>query len=134
MKMKIRYAATALYIRVLTYWQSLQSLDVKRPEIHVDMTDDRRDPKRVAELVGQSLRESGLREYGGAGTIHSTERVDVEVTADGDVVAVWFRCQPLPFKESFASTTRGADMRAMYADPTSHPPIHSMTFREDKTL
>lgn len=54
------------------------------------------------------------RIYGDDKTIHRTKVVDVEVNKDGKVVAVWFRCQPLPFKQSLADTGRANDMIAMY--------------------
>lgn len=38
------------------------------------------------------------RYYGDGGTIHSTGTVDVEVS-NGQVVAVWFRCQQLAFRQ-----------------------------------
>jgi hypothetical protein len=38
------------------------------------------------------------RYYGDGGTIHSTGHVDVEVDEAGEVVALWFRCQLLPFR------------------------------------
>ena len=41
---------------------------------------------------------SPARYYGDGGTIHSTTHLDVEVDDDGLVVAVWFRCQTLPFQ------------------------------------
>lgn len=44
----------------------------------------------------QELAEPG-RFYGDGGTIHGTGHLDVEVK-DGQVVAVWFRCQMLPFR------------------------------------
>jgi hypothetical protein len=37
--------------------------------------------------------------YGHDGTIHKTRYLDVEVDDDGRVVAVWFRCLMLPFKQ-----------------------------------
>lgn len=56
----------------------------------------------------QELAKPG-RFYGGAGTIHGTERLDVEV-CDGRVVAVWFRCQPLPFRQVEVDTGRRDEM------------------------
>jgi len=43
-------------------------------------------------------KEGTGRYYGGWGTIHGTDKLDVEVE-DGEVVAVWFRCQMLPFTQ-----------------------------------
>lgn len=55
------------------------------------------------------------RYYGDGGTIHDTNSLDVE-THDGLVVAVWFRCQPLPFKQAFAETERALEMVHMYEE------------------
>ena len=60
----------------------------------------------------QKLAKPG-RFYGDGGTIHHTNGLDVEVSA-GHVVAVWFRCQPLPFKVTTVSDYRAKEMRGMY--------------------
>lgn len=49
----------------------------------------------------QDLAKPG-RYYGNGGTIHGTTKLDVGVI-DGEVVAVWFRCQMLPFEQYDAS-------------------------------
>lgn len=54
------------------------------------------------------------RWYGDGGTYHNTSQLDVEVDSEGNVVAVWFRCQPLAFKQANADDRRAADMRKMY--------------------
>lgn len=54
------------------------------------------------------------RRYGDDQTVHRTDNLDVEVAADGKVVAVWFRCQPLKFKQSVANQARANDMTEMY--------------------
>ena len=61
----------------------------------------------------QELAKPG-RFYGGAGTIHSTTVLDVETDAKGRVVAVWYRCQMLPFRQSPADPQRADHMRAAY--------------------
>ena len=55
------------------------------------------------------------RFYGDGGTIHNTDHVDVEVH-EGRVVAVWFRCQPLRFKQSDWGPQRAEEMIEMYRD------------------
>ena len=45
-----------------------------------------------------AAHSTGARYYGGAGTIHGTNHLDVMVE-DGVVKAVWFRCQLLPFEQ-----------------------------------
>lgn len=54
------------------------------------------------------------RYYGDGGTIHGNTDLDVE-TSDGKVVVVWFRCQPLPFRQVDVGWHRAKEMRLMYA-------------------
>ena len=54
------------------------------------------------------------RRYGGNDTIHQTGHVDVEQDSEGNVVAVWFRCLPLPFKAVTSNDGRCQGMRFMY--------------------
>lgn len=51
--------------------------------------------------------------YGHNKTIHGTTQLDVEVHC-GHVVAVWFRCMPLPFQQCDARESRALDMERMY--------------------
>jgi len=51
------------------------------------------------------------RYYGDGGTIHSTNHLDVE-THHGKVVAVWFRCQMLPFVQTEVDDARATDMES----------------------
>lgn len=55
----------------------------------------------------------GTRYYGGNGTIHGTTNLDIE-TRDGRVVAVWFRCQALPFHKTEVRKSRAEEMERMY--------------------
>lgn len=52
--------------------------------------------------------------YGYDRTWHRTSTVDVELDGYGHVVAVWFRCMALPFKESMVGASRAKEMREMY--------------------
>lgn len=51
------------------------------------------------------------RYYGGDGTIHGNSELDVEVDSYGRVVAVWFRCQMLPFQQVQVDKRRADEMR-----------------------
>ena len=51
--------------------------------------------------------------YGYGNTIHQTGNVNVEIGPDGHVVAVWFRCMPLPFDEHVVDQSRADDMKRM---------------------
>jgi len=58
------------------------------------------------------------RYYGDGGTIHGTKYLDVEVY-EGEVVAVWFRCQQLPFKVTEVNQSRAAEMRRAFSRRTA---------------
>lgn len=60
--------------------------------------------KAKQKLAGTS------RYYGDGGTIHHSGYLDVE-TYKGEVVAVWFRCQVLPFKQTEVDAERAREMR-----------------------
>lgn len=53
--------------------------------------------------------------YGGENTWHQTGWFDVE-TRGGIVVAVWFRCQPVQFKQTKVDSDRATNMESMYID------------------
>ena len=59
------------------------------------------------------------RTYGHDKTIHQNGEVNVELDEAGDVVAVWFRCQPLPFTQHRTNAQRADEMRRMYSDESS---------------
>lgn len=71
-----------------------------------------------AQKQGDSKDHQGAegRIYGGKGTIHGTTHVNVETDANGKVVGVWFRCQPLPFDQTAVGYTRAEEMKSMYMD------------------
>lgn len=69
------------------------------------------------------------RFYGRNGTIHGTEQLDVEIDAQGLVVAVWFRCQPLPFRQANVLNQRADDMRKMYEGHPA-PAIVGVTLKD----
>ena len=59
------------------------------------------------------------RFYGRDGTIHRTEQLHIELDPeDGEVVAVWFRCQALPFTLTTTTEKRSLELKDMYRD---HP-------------
>jgi len=65
----------------------------------------------------------GSRVYGGDRTIHGTRHLSVE-THHGTVVAVWFRCQQLPFRQHEVDGPRAAEMGAV--DPDELPRLESV--------
>ena len=62
---------------------------------------------RHTENVTPIVKET--RFYGGDGTIHNTNYVDVE-TFNGQVVSVWFRCSMLRFKQTEVNKSRAESM------------------------
>ena len=67
------------------------------------------------------------RIYGRDGTIHGTHYLDVE-TVGSEVIAVWFRCQLLPFKQ----VPKGADRKeAIFGSLVRPLPlIHSLELED----
>lgn len=55
------------------------------------------------------------RFYGDGGTVHSSGVLDVEIH-DGRVVAVWYRCQQLPYQVTTVSPERSAEMDEMHSN------------------
>ena len=70
-----------------------------------------------------------LRTYGHGNTMHGTNHVDVETNGTGQVVAVWFRCQPLPFQQTRVDTTRAKELRLMHEDITL-PKMHAVVLED----
>ncbi len=54
--------------------------------------------------------------YGDDKTIHQSGYVDVELGPNGKVVAVWFRCAVVPFKETRVGRERADEMVHMYKE------------------
>jgi len=57
------------------------------------------------------------RYYGDGGTLHDSPQLDVETDRRGKVVAVWFRCQLLPFKQRVVDEDRATQMAYAYTEP-----------------
>lgn len=68
------------------------------------------EPETAWQLKQRAASPS--RYYGDGGTIHSTTYLDVE-THHGTVVAVWFRCQMLPFRQTEVDGRRASDMESV---------------------
>lgn len=73
--------------------------------------------KTSADLPGSnSIKQvfaKPSRYYGDGGTIHSSGEVNVEIDQKGKVVAVWFRCQMLPFDQTIVDEERARSMRSV---------------------
>lgn len=75
------------------------------------------------------MRKPKLRTYGHDGTIHGTKHVDIESNADGQVVAVWFRCQPLRFEQREVGSGRATELKQMYKGYEA-PKIHAIVLED----
>lgn len=71
--------------------------------------------RTVHWLAKQRAADPG-RYYGGTGTIHGSTLLDVEVH-NGQVVSVWFRCQPLAFRQLDVDDRRAEEMIRMAEQP-----------------
>ena len=72
-------------------------------------------PKPDPRWAAKQKLAAPARYYGNGGTIHASTDLDVE-THHGTVVAVWFRCQPLPFRQHEVDAQRATDMERMSHD------------------
>jgi hypothetical protein len=76
--------------------------------------------RKFRRLV-KACEAKDTRYYGDGGTIHGTQHLHVE-TFRGTVVAVWFRCHPLPFEQVEVDGERATDMESMYGNPLEGKP------------
>jgi len=72
---------------------------------------------------------TGTRYYGDGGTIHQSPELDVETDRRGKVVAVWFRCQMLPFRQSVVGEDRATEMASAYSN-NYIPELHGVEVRD----
>lgn len=75
------------------------------------------------------MKKKELRTYGHDKTIHGTNHVDVELSEDGHVVSVWFRCQPLRFEYRTVSENRAKEMRKQYKEHKA-PKVHAIVVED----
>jgi len=78
--------------------------------------------RRITAELAQASREvdqlwaakqalaAPARYYGEGGTLRGTTELDVETDATGRVVAVWYRCQMLPFRQRTVADERAIQM------------------------
>lgn len=88
--------------RVLHLWKDGQSFDVAELKVEAERPD--------VWAAKQALAYPS-RYYGDGGTIHASGLLNVETDSKGNVVAVWFRCQMLPFAQHRVNSDRATEMR-----------------------
>lgn len=81
-------------------------------------------PRMEAEL------DEEVQLYGADNTIHKNQWIDIETDPSGKVVAAWFRCATLPFKQFKVGEDRADQMRTLYQQENGsvYPKIISMDF------
>lgn len=55
-------------------------------------------------------------EYGNEDTWHDSTVLDVETDRRGNVVAIWFRCQMIPFRQTVVDEARASEMTSHNED------------------
>lgn len=75
---------------------------------------------------------SDTRYYGGTATICASTRLNVEMDQHGNVVAVWFRDQPLPFSQVRVDASRTMDMHIMRRNGL--PELHGVEVRDTRIV
>lgn len=84
----------------------------------------------LMDLINRSGKKmKSERRYGDDKTIHRNGEVNVELDVNGNVVAVWFRCQPIPFSQITVTPDRAAEMKLMYEGEI--PDVTAIVLRED---
>ena len=70
--------------------------------------------------------------YGHDGTIHGTQKLNIEIDKRGGVVSVWFRCCALPFDVTVVDEPRAIEMAHMSDDINKHVKLNAVDIENDK--
>jgi len=93
------------------------------------------DPEGEAQVEAESIRRHLLKKVLAITVAleQSTRAVKSMLNSMswGNVVAVWFRCQPLPFTQSIAMGERAEEMRSMY-EREAAPKIEAVVLRDEE--
>ena len=84
--------------------------------------------KKLKRKLRDRLLGEGPRFYGGDQTIHGNDSLDVEVDKNGRVVAVWFRCSIVPFRQHDVDDHRAKAMTRAASEPV--PGIEAIIFTD----
>lgn len=64
--------------------------------------------------------------YGNEGTIHGTQKLNIEIDKRGGVVSVWFRCCALPFDVTVVDEGRAIEMANMSDRVNKHTKLNAV--------
>lgn len=81
-------------------------------------------------LFNKRYKKTKTNHYGNDRTIHQTTLLDIETNEKGEVVSVWFRCHPVPYKQVVVSEQRSDEMKRMYSGEP-FPGVLSIEFDEE---
>lgn len=105
--------------------RALARLGVSVTVERVEEDAPRRVPRGRPDAAPARQLAAGEHFYGDGGTIHSNGELDVEVHS-GRVVAVWFRCSTLPFRQVDVNADRARSMRGTETEGS----LAGVVFRE----
>jgi hypothetical protein len=90
------------------------------------------DFRQPFDKIQAVCKDSGTRFYGDGGTIHGTGHLDVETDIEGNVLAVWFRCQPLPYKQVVVGLSRSREMLSMGNPRKGGTSLHGVVVKDPR--
>ncbi len=70
--------------------------------------------------------------YGHDGTIHGSQKLNIEIDKRGGVVSVWFRCCALPFDVTVVDENRATEMAHMSDGINKHVKLNAVDIERDK--
>jgi hypothetical protein len=68
--------------------------------------------------------------YGHKGTIHGTQKLNIEIDKHGGIVSVWFRCCALPFDVTIVDEDRAVEMAYMSDRVNKHTTLNAVDIEQ----
>lgn len=78
--------------------------------------------------TAQYVKGDEMTIYGYNGTIHHTQKLNIEKSESGEVVSVWFRCLALPFDVTTVDGERVKEMRRLSYDINSRVDLQAVDY------
>jgi hypothetical protein len=72
--------------------------------------------------------------YGNNGTIHRTQKLNVEIDKRGGVVSIWFRCCALPFDVTVVDESRAIEMADLSDRINKHVKLNAVDVENDEIV